>query len=266
MSFRRSVVLAAVFLTCALSSTISAQGTGSVFKATLQDADQKTREVSFDELRSILADRSAVVFDARPHKEFSVSHIPGAVNVAQKPGTSVSLYISDVAEIERVLKGQKTTPIVLYCNGPFCGKSKRLSQELLDHGFTDVRRFQLGIPLWRALGGLTEIEPDGIQYVRQNDKTAVFIDARDANDFKRNAIAGTKNIPRGLLKGKDAGEIKAAKDDGRLPMVDHNTRIIVFGKNALQAKELAEAIVNEAFHNVAYFNGTFEEFSTIAAK
>jgi rhodanese-related sulfurtransferase len=41
-------------------------------------------------------------------------------------------------------------------------------------------------------------------------------------------------------------------------MEDHNTRIIVFGRDGAQAKAVAEAIVQEAFHNVAYFGGTFE--------
>jgi rhodanese-related sulfurtransferase len=51
------------------------------------------------------------------------------------------------------------------------------------------------------------------------------------------------------------GELKAAKDDGRLPMEDHNTRIIVFGRDAQQARAVAEAIAREAFHNVSYFDG-----------
>jgi hypothetical protein len=51
---------------------------------------------------------------------------------------------------------------VLYCNGPFCGKSKRLSEELITAGYTNVRRYQLGIPVWRALFGVTEIEFAGL--------------------------------------------------------------------------------------------------------
>ena len=42
---------------------------------------------------------------------------------------------------------------MLYCNGPYCGKSKRLSADLAAAGYTNVRRYQLGIPIWRALGG-----------------------------------------------------------------------------------------------------------------
>jgi rhodanese-related sulfurtransferase len=104
-----------------------------------------------------LAEKSATVFDARPFSEYAVSHIPSAVNVSAKPGVPISLYVSDVAEIGRVVQDNKAAPIVLYCNGPFCGKSKRLAEELLAAGHTNVRRYQLGIPVWRALGGLTEI-------------------------------------------------------------------------------------------------------------
>jgi len=122
-------------------------------QAILDEPNQKTREVSTDELKRILASKSAVVLDTRPHREFAMSHIPGAQNVAPKPGIPVSMYVSDVREVERLVNGDKGKPLVLYCNGPFCGKSKRLSEELLAAGFTNVRRYQLGIPVWRLSSG-----------------------------------------------------------------------------------------------------------------
>jgi rhodanese-related sulfurtransferase len=164
-----------------------------IYQTTLQEPNQKTPEVSTEELRQILADQSALVFDARPSQEYAVSHIPGARNVSAKPGMPLSAYVSDVAEIGRLVGPDKSTPIVLYCNGPFCGKSKRLSAELVEVGYTHVRRYQLGIPLWRALGGLTEIEPEGLRYVLAGDRTAVFIDARDPEPFGR-----WRTITRGL--------------------------------------------------------------------
>ena len=67
------------------------------------------------------------------------------------------------------------------------------------------------------------------------------------------------NVPAsGLGRGKDVGEVRRAKDDGRLPMEDHNTRVIVFGRDGAQARAVAEAIIGEAFHNVAFYGGTFE--------
>lgn len=170
------------------------------------------------------------------------------------------MYVSDVAEIGRLVNGKKDSPLILYCNGPHCGKSKRLADELLAAGFANVRRYQLGIPVWRALGGLTQVEPDGIKHVAQNDRTAVFLDARDPSEFSAGTLLGAKTLPAsGVLPQKDTGEVRKAKDDGRLPMEDHNTRIIVFGNSKEQAIKVAEGVTREAFHNVAYFAGTFDE-------
>ena len=235
-----------VWMTCA-----SADSPVTIHETTLMESGQKTLEVSTNELRKILAEKSATVFDARPLMEYSMSHIPGAVNVSEKPGVPISQYVSDVAEVGRVVGNNKSAPIVLYCNGPFCGKSKRLSEELLAVGYTNVRRHKLGIPVWRALVGVTEIELAGLLYVLRDDKTAVFLDARGPEEFKAGTIPGAKSLP--------LADVKKAKDDGRLPMEDHNTRIIVFGRDGTQARAVTDAIAKEAFHNVSYFGGNFDE-------
>ena len=224
--------------------------------AVVGEENPKTPEVSTEELERLLASASVVLLDTRPHLEWALGHIPGALNVAPKPGMAMSQYTSDVTEIGRLVGGDKARPLVLYCNGPFCGKSKRVSEELLVAGYSNVRRYQLGAPVWRALGGPMVMELDGVRHVLKNDRTAVFIDARDPAEFSAGSVRLARNIPRsGVLPGKDVGVVKAAKDDGRLPMEDHNTRIIVFGADAQQARAVAEAITREAFHNVSYFAG-----------
>src|SRR4029077_3901925 len=194
-------------------------------------------------LRSILSANNATVLDARPRLEFAISHIPGALNVAAKAGVPASMYVSDVAEIGRLVSGNKTAALVLYCNGPYCGKSKRLADDVLAAGYANVRRYQLGMPVWRALGGVAEIESDGLRHVLANDRTAVVIDVRDSTAFHAGTLPGARHIPRGgVLEGKDVGEVRRAKDDGRLPMNDHNTRIIVVGPNAADTRYVAEAL------------------------
>jgi LuxR family maltose regulon positive regulatory protein len=95
--------------------------------------------------------------------------------------------------------------------------------------------------------------------VFQKGRTAVFLDARGSDEFGAGSLPAARSIPQGSVQpGKDVGEVRKAKDDGRLPMEDHNTRIVVFGRDATQARALAEAIVREAFHNVSYFSGTFD--------
>lgn len=224
-----------------------------VFDTTMGEADQKTAEVSTAELKRIIGSGSAVLLDSRPPMEYAVSHIPGALNVAPQPGRPAHLYISDVAEVGRLLGGAKDKAIVLYCNGPFCGKTKRLAAELVGAGYVNVRRYQLGAPGWRALSGeAMQTELAALRYI-SGDRTAVWIDARGPTAFKAGTIPGARNIAStGLRPGKDQGVMKQAKDDGRLPMEDHNTRIIVFGSNARDARAVADAIASEAFHNVSF--------------
>lgn len=264
MNGKITMGLVLVAIASALAAPAIGQTVQSIMVATLAEPNQKTTEVSTEELREILAERTATVFDARPHLEWAISHIPGALNVAPKPGVAMSVYVSDVNEIGRVLASNKQAPIVLYCNGPFCGKSKRLAEELVAAGYTNVQRYQLGAPTWRALVGLTEIELEGALYAFRGDKTAVFIDARSPEEFRAGSIPGARSIPQSQLgPAKDTGVVKAAKDDGRLPMEDHNTRIIVFGKDSTQARAVANAIAQEAFHNTSYFVGTFDTLRSV---
>jgi rhodanese-related sulfurtransferase len=254
MMIRTSATLVFALL---LARAIHGQSEPNVYSATLRESGARTAEISTEELRHILTEKSAIVFDVRPALEFAISHIPGAMNVAQKPGTSKALYVSDMAEISRVLGGNKSKPVVLYCNGPFCGKSKRVSEDLLAVGFSNVKRYQLGIPVWRALGGLTQIESDGARHLMQSDHTAVWLDTRSADEIAKAPLAGGRRIGVEVARGgKDNPAMQQAKNDGTLPIEDHNTRIIVFGDDPQAVLSVADAIAKEAFHNVAFFAGS----------
>ena len=211
------------------------------------EADAGTPNLSTAELKRILSDGTVVLLDNRPFLEFALGHIPGALNVAPKPGMAMSQYTSDVAEVGRLLGGDKTRTIVLYCAGPFCGKSRRVADDLLAAGYRDVRRYQLGAPVWRALGGPMVMETAGVRHVLENDRTAWLVDAREPAAFRTGSLPQATNVW--------AGEVKKAKDDGRAPMEDHNTRIIVFGEDAAQARAVAEEFALNAFHNVSYVEG-----------
>jgi len=238
-----------------------------VFDAALAEPDEKTADISTNELRRIIGNRSSVLLDARPPLEYAISHIPGASNVAPQPGRPAHLYVSDVAEVGRLLKGAKDRLLILYCNGPFCGKSKRLAAELVAAGYGNVRRYQLGAPGWRALAASAmQTELSALRYI-QTDRTAVWVDARELPAFGAGTIPGARNIPAsGLRPGKDQGVMKEAKDDGRLPMDDHNTRIVVVGANGKDARAVADAIAREAFHNVSFVAAPLEEARRVLAQ
>src|SRR5688572_5987401 len=81
---------------------LDAQTIATIMTARLMEPNQKTQEVSTQELQEILSTGGAMVFDARPHLEWAISHIPGAVNVAPKPGVPMAQYVSDVNEVGRL--------------------------------------------------------------------------------------------------------------------------------------------------------------------
>jgi rhodanese-related sulfurtransferase len=245
------VFIAAIILSRALATLAEAQqpspnvsNAPSIFDGTVKNPTGSP-EISTAELRKASEDLSAVILDARPYEEYAVSHIPGARTVPGKPGTTPALYVADVTDVIKRIP-DKTQPLILYCNGLFCGRSERFADELINTGYRNVRRYQLGAPGWRALGGVMQVEKPALLRLVVQDRTSVLVDARTEiglNPRLRDAMS----IP--------LSDASKAKDDGRLPMTDHNTRIFVVGDNGAEARAAAEAIVHDAFHNVTFFDG-----------
>jgi rhodanese-related sulfurtransferase len=129
---------------------------------------------------------------------------------------------------------------------------------LVGAGFTNVRRYQLGIPIWRALGGPTEIEAEGVARIIKADRTAVFIDARSSQEFSAGTLTGAQSAP---VEEVVSGKIKKMP----LPEDDFNRRIILFGRDTSQARQLAEFMSKRPWHNVAYFSGSFEKLNSSVA-
>ena len=206
-------------------------------------------EVSTTELTALL-NSGAVVLDVRSVKECAIAHIPGSIcmpGVLRSDGT----YGDNIEQIVQT-HPDAATPIVIYCNGPYCGKSKRTAQALIEKkGYTNVRRYQLGLPVWRAFGNTVQTELDGLAYILKDDRTAVFVDARSPEKFKVETIPGAVNVR--------AGDAKAANEDGRLPNADKGTRIVVFGDTSDEARQVATEVAQNAYWNSSYFSGAFED-------
>ncbi len=216
--------------------------------ATLAEPNQKTAEVSTEQLRRILADGSAMVIDTRSRQEFEAGHIPGAHMLDAPPSDHVQA-------VERLVRGDKRAALVLYCNGPYCQASRRLAEQLVAAGFTNVRRYQLGIPVWRALGGPTAIELGGFLRVYKVDMTAVIFDGRSAGEFAKGSLPGTLNVP---VDDIVAGTLKKLP----LPEDDFNRRIVLLGRDGAQARAFADVLRTRPWHNVSYLSGTFEALAT----
>jgi rhodanese-related sulfurtransferase len=230
-----------------LSLPLVAQSRPSIAEATLGEANPVTAEISTAELKKIIADGKIPVLDVRSAQEYAIAHIPGSVNHYEKEVEQITAAYPDHA-----------TALVFYCNGPYCGKSKRLSEELKKQGYTNLKRYQLGLPVWRALGNTVQTDLAGVRYVLGGDKTAVWVDARSPGAFAKGSLPGAVHI------GK--GEAEAANDDGRLPKKDKGTRVIVFADWPEEARAVAEEIAHKAYWNSSFFGGRFTDLTGVAAR
>jgi rhodanese-related sulfurtransferase len=225
-----------VFAGCPVNAAEQKEGSRSAVKemATLG------RELSTEEVKTIITDRSAPVIDVRSAKEYAIAHIPGSINIYEKETDAIMNRFPD-----------KGADLIIYCNGPFCHKVKRVAEQLIKSGYTSVRRYQLGMPVWRAFGNTVQTDMLGFKYIFVADKTAVFVDARSREEFKVETVPGAVNV--------QPGEGEAANTDGRLPYTDKGTRIIVFADRPERAREVAEEIAQKAFWNSSYFGSTFDD-------
>jgi rhodanese-related sulfurtransferase len=148
-------ILASLLLGLAACTPSEAPSAGASSPARIIDGtlvdDGPVPEISTAELQAAPRDPASIVLDARAPEEYTVSHIPGAHNVPGKPGLSASQYTADANEIIRRYP-DRSRRLVLYCNGPHCGRSKRLAGHLVKRGAT-VPRSQLLESVW---GDVTE--------------------------------------------------------------------------------------------------------------
>lgn len=95
--------------------------------------------VGVSELLERMRADDVLVLDVRPEDEFVSGHIPGAISIP-------------VAELERRFSELPAgKEIVAYCRGPYCVLAVRAVGVLRSRGL-DARRFEEGMPDWRALG------------------------------------------------------------------------------------------------------------------
>jgi ArsR family transcriptional regulator len=95
--------------------------------------------VTREELMSSLRDGMVTLLDVRPRDEFTLGHLPNALNMP-------------LNELERRLSELPTNQdIVAYCRGPYCLLSFEAVASLRAKGYK-VRRLEDGFPEWKAAG------------------------------------------------------------------------------------------------------------------
>ena len=95
------------------------------------------------------AAQSVVLLDLREAYDFKLDHIPGAVNF---PAYSENASIEKVVEEKWPQAQAARTPVVLYCYGRGCIRSRDAAAKLARAGFTNLLWFREGLDAWRSAG------------------------------------------------------------------------------------------------------------------
>jgi rhodanese-related sulfurtransferase/DNA-binding transcriptional ArsR family regulator len=82
---------------------------------------------------------AVTILDVRPHDEFALAHVAGAVNIP----------MSDLEK--RIAELDPSIEIIAYCRGPYCVFSFEAVSLLRARGFR-IRRLEDGLPEWQAAG------------------------------------------------------------------------------------------------------------------
>jgi len=102
--------------------------------------DNNIQVVSLDEVRYFLERPDTIIVDARSPEEYSLGHIPEALNIPAD-------------EFDRVWEAQRERfeeagLVICYCSGSSCGSSDEVAELLQERGIEKVAVFMDGIPAW----------------------------------------------------------------------------------------------------------------------
>jgi rhodanese-related sulfurtransferase len=98
--------------------------------------------ISREDLLVLMEAGSVQVVEALPPDAFAAEHLPGARNV---PG-QVS------AELAEQVAPDRAAPVVVYCSGPYCNRSKIAAAAFARLGYADVRVYVGGKQDWAEAG------------------------------------------------------------------------------------------------------------------
>ncbi|HPW69252.1 MAG: rhodanese-like domain-containing protein [Desulfomonilia bacterium] len=110
----------------------------------MTDGQGNRTDVGLEEAVRLFHGGSAVFLDARPKDEYERGHIRGA--------RSLPFGQADAHILEAIADTDPGTPIITYCDGPYCTLSHDLAYMLREFGFSDVRVLVNGWSLWKEHG------------------------------------------------------------------------------------------------------------------
>jgi rhodanese-related sulfurtransferase len=100
--------------------------------------------IALDQAKELWHRSAALFLDAREPADYAAGHIGNALNL---PAQSFAQHFGEIAPLLT-----RESPLVLYCDGPECDLSHRLSESLRQLGYTNLHILSNGWTAWRQAG------------------------------------------------------------------------------------------------------------------
>ncbi len=196
-----------------------------------------------------------VIIDARPYSIYFASHIPNAIQMDD---------LTFKQKYTGVIPANKGTEIITYCGGFGCHKSHSIAHDLVAEGYTNVKVFAGGLPLWNAAKlptfGMSAADSDfnvaegkvnraltTDQFVEKIATGATVLDVRGDSERAHGGIPNSIHIPDSDIHA----DSKAIAD--QLP-ADKNTTIVIHCASGARAGGVVDKIADLGYNNAYYLN------------
>ncbi len=209
-------------------------------------------EIGTKELQAIIqGTEDYVLVDARPGKRFGDGHIP----------TAISIFAKELEKNLDKLPKDKSQLLIFYCGGPTCPYTAMSVKIAQQHGYTNVKGYQGGLPTWKK--AKKPVHASAGWLAKNLDEHHVVIDARPVEESAQKHIETAVTMPAEDFKAMTKTFIKE-KRIPRLPGVsDKGATVVVYGngdddKDALTAYQ---ELKKWRYKKVAILEGGFDEWS-----
>ncbi|MFC1657517.1 rhodanese-like domain-containing protein [Candidatus Moduliflexota bacterium] len=209
-----------------------------------EEATPSYKTINTEDLKDWLdkKPKDLVVVDARNPEEYQEVHIKGAISIPEPKWN----------EYKHLLPAEMGAPIVFYCNGVKCGKSKKAAKKAVAMGYGNIRIYAEGMPVWEEKGMPIYAGPD---YEKRIETTIIqpidlkklidsgsgdftVVDVRDPEEFAEGHIPGAVNIP-------------VAEFASRSESLDKKKKIIVYCNSGGRSYNAYRKLMKLAYKDMA---------------
>ena len=246
--------------------------------------------ISTQDLEKIYKDDSVLILDARSYKDYSNSHIPGAVSLdlfsfhwadtSQKGLVSFGEHMRKILSYAGIDENKK---IIFYDNTSgmlasrgvwMCLYFSHPDVHLLDGGLSKWTRENLPLvsesTIYKPSNLTTPLDPlviIGFEELNANIGKVIIIDARSPDEFDGTTPRAARggHIPTAVNIDwnnnlDDSGKLKSDKELESLYQIDKDTPIVTYCQGAYRAANSYLSLKKLGFKNVKVYLGSWGEW------